>query len=79
MLRIQRTVVVSWAAIVPMGIDFWASFKSPDLLDPAIIPVEKKDINYVKLEHNYMYMYMTCTYMYIDKEHIVHAHRVLFV
>ena len=31
-------VVVSCAAIVPTGIDFWASFRSPDRLDPAIMP-----------------------------------------
>ena len=27
------------AAIVPMGIDFWASRRSPERLEPAIIPV----------------------------------------
>ena len=27
------------AAIVPVGIEAWASFKSPDRLLPAIIPV----------------------------------------
>jgi hypothetical protein len=26
------------AHIVPIGIDFWASAKSPDLLEPAMIP-----------------------------------------
>ena len=31
-------LVVRMAAKVPMGMDFWASFKSPDLLDPAMIP-----------------------------------------
>lgn len=35
--------VVRMAHIVPIGIDFWASAKSPDLLDPAIIP----KINYL--------------------------------
>lgn len=27
------------AQMVPMGMDFWASAKSPERLDPAIIPV----------------------------------------
>ena len=31
-------LVVRMAAMVPIGIDFWASFRSPDRLDPAIIP-----------------------------------------
>ena len=30
--------VVRMAHIVPIGIDFWASAKSPDLLEPAMIP-----------------------------------------
>jgi hypothetical protein len=30
--------VVNIAQIVPIGIDFCASAKSPDLFDPAIIP-----------------------------------------
>lgn len=30
--------VVRMAQMVPTGIDFWASAKSPDLLEPAIIP-----------------------------------------
>lgn len=30
--------VVRIAHIVPIGIDFWASAKSPDLLEPAMIP-----------------------------------------
>lgn len=30
------------AAMVPMGIDFWASRKSPERLDPAMIPGEKE-------------------------------------
>lgn len=30
--------VVVMAAIVPMGIDFWASRRSPDRLEPAMIP-----------------------------------------
>lgn len=36
--RIQTNDVVSIAHIVPTGIDLEASAKSPDLLDPAIIP-----------------------------------------
>lgn len=27
------------AAMVPMGIDFWASRRSPERLEPAMIPV----------------------------------------
>lgn len=29
------------AAMVPMGIDFWASRRSPERLDPAMIPEQK--------------------------------------
>lgn len=37
--------VVPMARMVPMGIDFWASRKSPERLEPAMIPggaAEKK-------------------------------------
>lgn len=37
--RIQTREVVAMAAMVPMGMDFCASFRFPDRLDPAIIPV----------------------------------------
>lgn len=30
--------VVEMAARVPIGMDFWASFRSPDLLEPAMMP-----------------------------------------
>jgi len=30
------------AAMVPIGIDFWASFRSPDLFEPAIIPIYRQ-------------------------------------
>ena len=30
--------VVRIAIMVPIGIDLWASLRSPDLLEPAIIP-----------------------------------------
>lgn len=40
--RIHTMDVVSWAARVPAGIDFWASAKSPDRLEPAIIPAKGK-------------------------------------
>lgn len=30
--------VVRMAMMVPMGMDLWASRRSPDLLEPAIIP-----------------------------------------
>ena len=44
-IRIQTKAVVKMADIVPTGIDFWASSKSPDLLDPAIMPEKgRKDI-----------------------------------
>jgi len=44
------TVVVPEAASVPLGIDFYASLRSPDLLVPAMIPVHagKKMANCVK-------------------------------
>lgn len=41
--RIQTKEVVRMARIVPMGIDFWASFRSPDLFDPAMIPLGKEE------------------------------------
>lgn len=31
--------VVAMARMVPKGIDLWASRRSPDLLEPAMIPV----------------------------------------
>jgi len=40
--RIQTADVVATAHIVPIGMDFEASAKSPDLLDPAIIPASKQ-------------------------------------
>lgn len=36
--RIQMTDVVAIARMVPMGMDFWASLKSPDRFEPAMIP-----------------------------------------
>lgn len=36
--RIQMKEVVRIAIMVPTGIDLWASLRSPDLLEPAIIP-----------------------------------------
>ena len=40
--RIHMKLVVRIAPIVPLGIDLWASFKSPDRLDPAIIPTQSQ-------------------------------------
>lgn len=43
--RIQTVEVVVMAAMVPMGMDFWASRRSPERLEPAMIPeqtVEKQ-------------------------------------
>lgn len=31
--------VAAMAKMVPIGIDFWGSAKSPDLFEPAMIPV----------------------------------------
>ena len=36
--RIQMKEVVRIAIMVPIGMDLWASLRSPDLLEPAIIP-----------------------------------------
>lgn len=36
--RIQMMEVVMIAMIVPTGMDFWASRRSPDRFEPAIIP-----------------------------------------
>lgn len=39
------------AAIVPMGIDFWASRRSPERFEPAMIPENKND-GIIQLELN---------------------------
>jgi hypothetical protein len=39
--------VVRMAAMVPIGIDFWASLKSPDLLEPAMIPAGGREVNLI--------------------------------
>lgn len=31
------------ARMVPIGIDFWASRKSPERLEPAMMPVRKQE------------------------------------
>ena len=38
--RIHTADVVATAPMVPVGMDFEASAKSPDLLDPAIMPAQ---------------------------------------
>lgn len=35
--------VVMMAARVPIGIDFWASRRSPDRFDPAMIPARERE------------------------------------
>ena len=35
---IQTSDVVVMARMVPTGMDFWASRRSPDRLDPAMMP-----------------------------------------
>lgn len=45
--------VVMMAARVPMGIDFWASLKSPDRFDPAMIPVRERDWQGSPYSHSY--------------------------
>lgn len=32
--------VVTMAKMVPVGIDFWASLRSPDRFEPAMMPAE---------------------------------------
>lgn len=32
--------VVTMAMMVPVGIDFWASLRSPDRFEPAMMPAE---------------------------------------
>lgn len=53
--RIQMKEVVRIANMVPIGMDLWASLRSPDLLDPAIIPeIKHKHTHaYVGAEKNY--------------------------
>lgn len=43
-LRIQMKDVVTMARMVPVGIDFWASLRSPERLDPAMIPAEQTGV-----------------------------------
>lgn len=38
--RIQTMEVVRMARMVPMGMERWASFRSPERLEPAMIPEE---------------------------------------
>ena len=38
------------APMVPTGIDRWASARSPDRFDPAMIPVDKEIKNYMARE-----------------------------
>lgn len=40
--RIQTAEVVAMAKMVPVGIDFWASRRSPERLEPAMMPVNKE-------------------------------------
>lgn len=35
------------ARMVPMGMERWASFRSPDRFEPAMIPEEKKTKNII--------------------------------
>lgn len=39
--RIQTAEVVAMARMVPVGIDFWASRRSPERLEPAMIPANR--------------------------------------
>lgn len=41
--RIQTMEVVRIARIVPIGMERWASFKSPERLEPAMIPKQTKE------------------------------------
>lgn len=40
--------VVRMARMVPMGMERWASFRSPDRFEPAMIPVEKQETSLQK-------------------------------
>lgn len=41
-LRIHTVEVVVMAAMVPIGMDFWASRRSPERFEPAMIPVSPR-------------------------------------
>lgn len=43
--------VVRIAIMVPIGIDLWASLRSPDLLEPAIIPIIHTHVK-IKVSHS---------------------------
>ena len=40
------------AAMVPMGIDFWASHRSPERLEPAMIPEQIVDVDKERSKHD---------------------------
>jgi hypothetical protein len=40
--RIQTAEVVAMARMVPVGMDFWASLRSPERLEPAMIPANRR-------------------------------------
>lgn len=46
--RIHTVDVVVMAAIVPIGIDFWASRRSPDRLEPAMIPASGSQLEFAQ-------------------------------
>lgn len=48
--------VVRIAKMVPIGMDFWASLRSPDLLEPAIMPE-------IKHKHTTLLKYLTFNWM----------------
>lgn len=42
--------MVTMAKMVPVGIDFWASLRSPDRFEPAMIPLEAEEVRQGKEE-----------------------------
>lgn len=42
--------MVTMAKMVPVGIDFWASLRSPDRFEPAMIPLETEEVRQGKEE-----------------------------
>lgn len=41
--------VVTMARMVPVGMDFWASLRSPERLDPAMIPAEQTEVTVTEI------------------------------
>lgn len=66
-------LVVRMAAIVPIGILFWASAKSPERFEPAIIPANRKDLNNIlQIEEKFKFVHL-----FYDRRQSLKKYRLL--